>query len=209
MAGFLLKDFLYLKQQGKILIFLLVFYTAFFIFSPTEGLLSVLTALAVMMSAASVINTFAYDEAAKWDRFAFSLPVTRKQAVYSRYLFTLILSLAVAVFALIVAAAAGRGVLTAEDWVAVYATFGVSLVLCSVLIPLVYRFGLQKARIVMVILFMIPFLLAVLAQKLNLSGSMPGDAQVFLWLKLSPLVLTAIFAASVLLSCGIMEKKEV
>jgi ABC-type transport system involved in multi-copper enzyme maturation permease subunit len=211
MTGLLLKDFLYFKNQGKSLLIMIVFFSVFFSIFLKNGL-SYLTAMIVVMSMSLVINTFAYDELAKWDCFAFSLPVTRNQAVLSRYLFALILSLGTTAFALLMTAVAGRGSVTLEEWGSVYAAFGVSVALSSVLIPLIYRFGVQKARIAMLVLVLAPFFLVLLIQKLNpglFSGGMPSDAQILFWLKLSPVLLVAVFGGSFLISCGIMEKKEV
>lgn len=210
MTGFLLKDFLYFRHQGKFLLIMIVFFAVFFSLYLQDGS-SYLTAMIVVMSMSFIINTFAYDENAKWDRFAFSLPVTRKQAVLGRYLFALTLSLAATVFALLVTAASGRGSNPVEDRASIWAAFGASIVLSSVLIPLIYRFGVQKARIAMLVLFLTPIFLVFLLQKLNpafFSGA-PDDAQVLFWMKLSPLLLLALFGGSFLISCGIMEKKEV
>lgn len=212
MTGLLLKEFLYLRQHGKLFLLVIAFYAVFFSLFPGEGLASCLTALVVVMAVMFVINSFAYDELAKWDRFAFSLPVTRKQAVLSKYLFALILAAAVSALALLATAAAGKGSAGGEDRTAVYASFGASIAFCSILIPLIYKFGLQKARVTLLILFLAPTLIILLLQKARLSlfaGGAPGEAQIVFWLKLSPLLLPALFVGSYLISCGIMEKKEV
>lgn len=212
MTGFLIKDFLYMRQHAKFFLTLVVFYTVLFSSFQGEGVASFLTALIVVMGTTLVLNSFAYDELAKWDRFAFSLPVPRSQAVLSKYLFSLILAAGFSVFALLAELAVKKGNLQADDWITIYVSFGVSLVLPSILIPLIYRFGLQKARVAMLILFLVPFGGVYLIQKINpglLSGGMPGEAQILFWLKLSPLFLLVIFGGSFLISCGILQKKEV
>lgn len=212
MTGFLVKDFLYLKQHAKFFLILVVFYTVLFSSFQGEGVASFLTALIVVLGTTLVLNSFAYDELAKWDRFAFSLPVPRSQAVLGKYLFTLILAAGFSVFGLIAMVAAKKGSLQEDDWITIYVSFCVSVILPSVLIPLIYRFGLQKARVAMLILFLVPFGGVYLIQKINpglFSGGMPGEAQILFWLKLSPLFLLVIFGGSFLISCGILQKKEV
>ena len=212
MTGFLIKDFLYLKQHAKFFLLLVVFYAVLFSSFQKEGVASFLTTLIVVMGTTLVLNSFAYDELAKWDRFAFSLPVTRTQTVLSKYLFTLILGAIFSLFGLIATVSASRGNLQTEDWITVYVAFCVSILLPSVLIPLIYRFGLQKARVAMLVLFLVPFGGVCFIQKINpglFSGGMPTDAQVVFWLKLSPLLLLMVFGGSFLISCGILQKKEV
>ena len=207
MSGILLKDFLYLRQQSKFLLLLFGFFIIFFTFTGNQTELnSLFTTLIVMLTSILVINTFSYDEVSKWDGYAFSLPITKKQTVLCKYLLTLILALAGVLLALCIEFALTRAI-SVGNFVELYSAFGVSILLCSILIPLFYKYGTQKARIAIMIVVLLPTFGLSLLKNANLP--MPTDAGINFMLALSPLFLIAIFIASYFISSKVMENKEI
>lgn len=93
MKGLLVKDFLCIKQQAKILFMLLLFFAAFSIIAKGGAMMAV-TGLTLAAALVIIMNTFAFDDGAKWDIYAFSLPVRKKQIVFEKYIFTLIMTVA-------------------------------------------------------------------------------------------------------------------
>lgn len=212
MGGLLIKELLYIRKQIKAIVIAIAFYVVFFLMlggigtsvkSMTNALISVMIMLTVILT----INTVAYDEAAKWDGFVKSLPISSKEVVGSKYLFVFIFSTVGVVLSCMAELIASNGRVKLEDMAALCAGAGaVPLVLCSILLPLFYKFGLHKARFSFMILFLVPFAAVLLMKKAGFS--MTND-QVLLLLKLSPVILLVIVAASYLISCGIYERKEV
>lgn len=98
------------------------------------------------------VNLFAYDEQARWDKYAAALPSGRAGVVGARYLFTVLVCLGSLVFALllqlIVAIFTGARGQARTDLLlsgllpAVYGCF-----MNAVLLPLLFKFGSQKGRI--------------------------------------------------------------
>lgn len=98
------------------------------------------------------VNLFAYDEQARWDKYAAALPSGRAGLVGARYLFTVLVCLGSLVFALllqlIVAIFTGARGQARTDLLlsgllpAVYGCF-----MNAVLLPLLFKFGSQKGRI--------------------------------------------------------------
>ena len=79
MKGLLLKDILNLKnQQGKILVFLIPLY---FLLALQMKSSSFFAGLWVMLGATLPISSIAYDEKAKWEKYALTMPITRKELV--------------------------------------------------------------------------------------------------------------------------------
>jgi ABC-2 type transport system permease protein len=207
MSGILLKDFLYLRQQSKFLLLLFGFFIIFFTVTGNQNELnSLFTTLIVMLTSILVINTFSYDEVSKWDSYAFSLPVARKQTVLCKYLLTLILALAGMLIALCIDFVANHG-MSAENYVALYSAFGFSIIFCSVLIPMFYKFGTQKARLAIMIVILLSTFGLSLLKRVNLP--VPSDDAIKLLVALSPLFLIIIFITSYLISSRIMENKEI
>ncbi|HBT91403.1 MAG TPA: hypothetical protein DEB16_06120, partial [Ruminococcaceae bacterium] len=89
MKGLLFKDFLLIRRQGKTLLYLLVFYVIFFFVlarssdKPADSgtVAGVVSTIAVILEYVLILNTLAYDENSKWNRYALSLPVGRNGIV--------------------------------------------------------------------------------------------------------------------------------
>ena len=87
MTGLILKDLLNLKKQGKVYLILIIFYFAIGLVNENSSMFaSMMTMVAVLIP----ITAMAYDERCKWDRYALTMPVSRKDMVMSKYLLGLI-----------------------------------------------------------------------------------------------------------------------
>ena len=87
MKGLLLKDIINLKQQGKIYIFIIAIWFAIAITSRDGNFFGgVMTMFTVLVP----ISAAAYDDKAKWDRYALTMPISRWDLVLSKYLLALI-----------------------------------------------------------------------------------------------------------------------
>ena len=92
MIGLLLKDFYILKQYLKTMLLMAAFFVLIStgLDNPAEFISGFIVLICVMMT----ITSFSYDALANWERYALSMPVTRKEIVGSKYLLSLILCLA-------------------------------------------------------------------------------------------------------------------
>lgn len=79
MGGLLIKELLYTKKQGKIILLMLAISLMPLLDRhgkyPKFARLYILDAVFVMVEILIMINSFTCDEAAKWDVFALSMPV--------------------------------------------------------------------------------------------------------------------------------------
>lgn len=206
MKGLLIKDFLYLREMRRTLIIFGAVFLLFLFVSKSEGPgENFFAAFAVAMTLILDLSLFSFDDAAKWDLYAGALPVGRNSAVAERYLITLVLAVGFSFFF------GGVSVLilggfTWDDFGNYYANFGAALAILSVLIPLVYRFGVQKARLALLTLFLLIVAVGILLK--HVVGLTVTEAEMMLWLKLSPTFLLILFFGSFLVSCEIYQKKE-
>lgn len=102
------------------------------------------------------VNLFAYDEQARWDKYAAALPSGRAGVVKARYLFTVLVCLGSLAFALllqlIVALFTGAqgqertDLLLSGLFPAAYGCF-----MNAILLPLLFKFGSQKGRIYLIL----------------------------------------------------------
>lgn len=108
------------------------------------------------------VNVFSYDEQAKWDKYAAALPGGRRAVVQARYVFTLIVSAGAVVLGGAVGAAACLLDTTAGEtlWEMVLSTAAggsVGILLNAVMLPLMFKFGVQKGRLYLALVLAILF----------------------------------------------------
>lgn len=206
MSGLILKDLLYLKKTAKVLVVLAAFYVILFLSTGAEdGGSGLLAGVVVMLTVILSINAFAYDELAKWRLYEGSLPVSRNRAVLARYLLALIFATGLALVSAVLELFTAHGV-TPEGIMVPLESWSAALLICAVLFPAIYKFGTQKARFLLMLVFLIPTLGAILLKNLNLP--VPDEADLEVWLNLFPLLAAAAYLFSLWLSCRIFRKKE-
>ncbi|AGY75661.1 ABC-2 transporter permease [Clostridium autoethanogenum] len=157
MNGLILKDLYNLKNNGKSIVFILVVFS-FVSFSQND--IGFLTGYTILLASMLVINTMSYDNTAKWDKYALTMPVTRKGVVLSKYLVSIIVSLIGAAIAVALCFAQGiyRHNLDAMEILTVTGiVLAIGFLFISFMLPIVYKFGVEKSRIFIFVIFIIPF----------------------------------------------------
>ncbi|OAA92634.1 ABC-2 transporter permease [Clostridium coskatii] len=153
MLGLILKDLYNLKKSSKFLIIWLIGFGVIFFQQDNMGFLN---GLVVILASMLVINTMSYDNIAKWDKYALTMPVTRKDVVLSKYLISIILSLTGAGIA--VALCFVQGIYKHNlDMVEIFevtgAVLAVGFLFISITLPAIYKLGVEKSRIVIFLVF--------------------------------------------------------
>ena len=147
MTGLILKDFLILRKSLRSYLFMLVVYTAI-AFSGvwSADIVGVLMVVIVMLLP---MNVFAYDKQCQWDTYGLALPVGRTKTVAARYLCVLLLCLlSVALTSVLGVAlfAAGRVEEPVEFMVSCSVMGLMSVLVNAIMLPFLYKFGPERAR---------------------------------------------------------------
>ncbi len=147
MTGLILKDFLILLKTLRSYLFVLVVYAGVaFTGVWSADIVGVLMVVTVTMLP---MNVFAYDKQAKWDTYGLALPVGRTKTVAARYLCVLLLCLlSVGLTAILGAAlyAAGRVEEPVEFLVTCSVMGLMSVLVNAIMLPFLYKFGPERAR---------------------------------------------------------------
>ena len=187
MKGLLQKDFYLMRTLARSYAFIL---GVFFLLSLTgvyDG--TFLCTFLVLMCVMIPANTFSYDEQAKWDKYAASLPAGRPGVVRAKYLFTLLVSLAALALAALLQALlfflgrAGSATLVEAELSAV-APAGFGILMTAILLPLLFRFGSQRGRLYLVLVVAV------------LTGGTVGGAMVLSEAGLDASILLTLLAAA-------------
>jgi ABC-2 type transport system permease protein len=206
MKGLLMKDLLYIRQMWKVLVIIFAVYVALFAVSGVKNIGSGADSIIVMMTVILTINTFAYDEKSNWDGFGLSLPISRKQTVVEKYVLVLLFSGCISV--LMLAASLAGGGFTSDYGINIFAGFGIALLFPAILIPLFYKFGMQSARIGIMLFFIVPVLAIAAWKKVGLPLPSLTDAAVMQFLWFSPVLVFVLYLISFLISCAVYSNKE-
>lgn len=151
MTGLILKDFLILRKTLRTyLLFVLIYVGLAFsgVWSP-----EFVSGFVMVMIAVLPMNVFAYDKQAKWDTYGLALPVGRTKTVAARYLCVLLLCLSTMVLECVFGAvlfAAGKLEDFGEYLVAGAVCGLLAVLVNAVMLPFLYKFGPDRARIVMI-----------------------------------------------------------
>lgn len=217
MKGLFLKDFRLLSRQLRfLLVYMIIFIGLFSFISDTSFLTGFITLIAMMLS----INCFAYDELCNFDKLVAASPASASQAVMARYAVGLSCGISGSILVVLVE---GVSLLLKRDpaigfssWlntlIAVGITLGISVILLDILFPICYRFGVNKSRIILLLIVGLPsFLIAFLFNRF--AGQMPDIPSSFrisgtLTLLLVILILILGTILSITLSTRILERKE-
>lgn len=215
MRGLLLMDFKFLKRQTK---FLIIVGLLVFVFLFNKDMSSFGVAYATMLFGIFAVNSIYYDEANNGNVFLFTLPFSRKEYVFSKYLFGMIMGGGAWILSNLIGigylSMVNTGVNIAE-WFAINVVYLILLlVMLSFMFPIQFKFGMEKSRLVMLILVVLVFMLM---NALTGGDHMDqlNEGMAFLE-RINPVVLfggalvavLAFTGVSVVLSMRIVEKKQ-
>lgn len=205
MFGFVCKDFFVGRKNILYYFGFLVIYGALSIAGVFPY--SVLAGLVALVGLMLPMSSFAYDDQARWEKFAAATPAGRRGVVQGKYLYALLCTAGAAVLvAVILTAMSLLGAVDTEVWWEPLAVVGacvcVTLLLDSVFLPFLLKYGSEKARMLSMMVFAVVFgsmaLLAWLTEHgWHFPAPSPGLAV------LAPALLAAVTVAALAASYGI------
>lgn len=206
MSAMLLKDFYILKSTGKSYLGLIALFTGLAVAGIYD--VSFVSAVFVMLLVMMPATAFAYDEQAGWNKYAVATPAGRAGVVRGKYLFSLLLLVGALLLNLTlyfgIAILRPDGSMLRENISVCIMVISTGLAMVDVLLPLIFRFGSQKSRVMLMIVVGVLVALGVAAKTIvgDVSGSVGLLVIVF------PVVALGGFVISYFTSLSIFEKKE-
>lgn len=208
MLGLIKKDLLMIKGNLRQAILFLV---VFIILALQEN--NIIVIVPVFVSMMIFMTTFSYDEYNKWEAYAISLPVSRKNIVKAKYFASIILwAIALLVTAVItVVMGIFEQNINCSEMIGMILGCVFSIVLLEALMfPLIFKFGVEKGRIgVFIGVFVIAALLGFIFTGIDLENA-NGFIEFFnnYYYILIPLVAVILMVISYFVSKKIYLKKE-
>lgn len=154
-----------------LLVMMLVFAVAFI----PNGYLNFLFITSIMFSV-MMVSTFSYDEYAKWNCYALVMPIQKRDIVAGKFLMAVLFSLFGVILGGICSVVGGlvMGQMTlgnGDAWSEIL--FSLDLAFCmailfgTTMIPMLFQFGVEKARMITVGVVAVPVLLLYVLLKLS------------------------------------------
>jgi len=152
MLGLLQKDFYTIRRQGKIMLFILVFY---FIFGIMNDSPSFFLGFLLVFSTMMPLTAMGYDERNQCDKLFLCMPISRRDLVSSRFLLGLILTIVSNLLGIICSITVFKENRT-ENLLLLGIVWGICLIYFSICFPIALKFGVEKSRYVMMGLIFLP-----------------------------------------------------
>ncbi len=201
MKALLYKDFLVLKKNLRMVLLLDLLFVLVGFFGNVNSFFLIFP---MVMLAALVPSLIAYDERTHFDRFCDMMPVSRRLQVSEKYLLGLVYMAVIFCLCL-------PGVLrhypsgSTERSLMMISMLAAGVVPTALMLPLIFKFGMEKGRIFYFLFYFSGILLA------NIAADAAGGAALAVGAKeilLALLAMLALYALSWLLSIRLYEKRE-
>lgn len=206
MLGLIVKDILLSKHSAKTFAFATLFYFIFGILNDSPLLLC---SMVMLLFTFLTFTFFSFDEHAKWEQYALALPISRKKIVLSKYIVclgtTIIGFMLSSVMIFIFNFMKGKPSIL-NDFSILIIVLEISLLFSSIVIPIFFKFGIEKGRIIIIGIYMIPY---IVLMALRNTASMPSKEVLKMLFYVSPILLLAVLLISYMVSYSIYRKKDI
>ena len=209
MIGFIKKDLRMIKSNFKLLGVLIIVYALMGLMDKMD-ISFILPFMCVMI----MISSFSYDNYNKWDAYSISLPNGRKNSVKAKYVSTLlmifIVSLITIILSFIISYVNTKTINYEQILVTMFGVVFGTLLVLTFMYPIIYKFGVEKARIgIFLLVFGIVIIVSVLANLIDLSNILKHLSFLEDYLLLILILISIVMVyVSYKISYKIFDKKE-
>lgn len=151
MKGLILKDLLI--ERKLFLVYLATIFFFVLIFWKNQGVYAVMGIL-VFSSVMLTLNAQGLDERSRWDKWSQTLPLRPGSLIGGRYGFGILMSFINGILIVILFLLSGQSLMFSIKLALVI--FGIILIYLAILLPIVYKFGTEKGRLIMLGLMFLP-----------------------------------------------------
>lgn len=209
MLGLIKKDFLLIKANLKSMAIIFIVYLIL-AFQGTFDVTFIIPLIGIML----FISTFSYDDFNNWNSYAVTLPDGRKNVVRAKYIASIILTIILAAVALVIGIGISytktNSINLNEIISSLMGTMLSSVIIISLLYPIVFKFGATNGRIILfAVVFGIAGIGAFIAQFvdmtfiINMINRLDSYALVAI-----PIISVILLGISYLISNKIYQNKE-
>lgn len=158
MNGLLLKEFFTLKRYILSYVTVLVMFLFISIYMGSISYFQSMTSMSLGML---TLTGMTYDKMFGWDKMVLTLPYKRNKIVLSKYICCVMVSALSLIFSTVVGMTVSMFVPISEETITdvilmAIILFGLLVLAYAIILPLVYKLGVEKARYFMILSIMVP-----------------------------------------------------
>ena len=209
MLGLIKKDLLLIKANLKSMIIIFVIYIML-AFQGTFDVTFIIPIIGIML----FISTFSYDDFNNWNSYAVTLPNGRKNVVRAKYIASIILMIILAVVAFFIGIGISyiktNSINLDEIISSLMGTMLSSVIIISLLYPIVFKFGATNGRIILfAVVFGIAGIGTLIAQFIDMTPIINIINKLDNYLLIAiPIIYIILLGISYLISSKIYQNKE-
>ena len=209
MLGLIKKDFLLIKANLKSMIIIFVIYIML-IFQGTLDATFIIPLIGIIL----FLSTFSYDDFNNWNSYAVTLPNGRKNVVRAKYIVSIILMIILAVVAFFIGIGISyiktNSINLDEIISSLMGTMLSSVIIISLLYPIVFKFGATNGRIILfAVVFGIAGIGTLIAQFIDMTPIINIINKLDNYLLIAiPIIYIILLGISYLISSKIYQNKE-
>lgn len=216
MKGLLVKDFRLMKINIKSILMIMLMALGYNIIAGNE-VAATMTGMITFIFGNIAMNSVAYDEADNGFSYIMTLPFSKKTYVIEKYIFTLLATMIGGILSILISFIFSKNL--KESFATTAVVEIMVLLMASIILPIYIKFGIEKARNYMYVIYgMIiigVFMLAKYAKSMMVNNSYIGKIFMkittmdLLYVVLAGLAIALIvYMFSMIISINIMKKKE-
>lgn len=209
MLGLIKKDFLLIKANLKSMVIIFIVYLIL-AFQGTFDVTFIVQLIGIML----FISTFSYDDFNNWNSYAVTLPNGRKNVVRAKYIASIILTAVLGIVALAIGVGIGyaktNNINIEEIISSLMGTILSSVIIISLLYPIVFKFGATNGRIILfAVVFGIAGIGALISQFVDMTPiiNMINELDNYVLIAI-PIISIILLGISYLISNKIYQNKE-
>jgi ABC-2 type transport system permease protein len=209
MLGLIKKDLLLIKANLKSMIIIFVIYIML-AFQGTLDVTFIIPIIGIML----FISTFSYDDFNNWNSYAVTLPDGRRNVVRAKYIVSIILMIILAVVAFFIGIGISyiktNSINLDEIISSLMGTMLSSVIIISLLYPIVFKFGATNGRIILfAVVFGIAGIGTLIAQFIDMAPIINIINKLDNYLLIAiPIIYIILLGISYLISSKIYQNKE-
>lgn len=197
----LYKDFVNLKHQSKSYLICLAFYI---LYCTIMQNISFFGMIIQIFSVITPITTISFDEKAKWNKYALTMPIKTSDLVISNYLISIIISLSGNLIFFMIYLCTKNSL--SNSLQVIFIQSSIALLLTSITLPVILKFGVENARIIMMSVLLVPTILFI---SLKLFGfDISSLSLIFKHYYLFPILTFLVMVLSIFISLALCRNKE-
>lgn len=209
MKGLLIKDYIGMKETLRVSLLTIILFIAIGIVSNNPMYVIMMI---MIMGMNQTMTSMSYDQVSNWNEYSLTMPIKRGELVLSKYIFTLLNTIGSTLLSLLIVFLSiykRSDMSIVELLVSHYAIFAMVILISSTIIPIVFKKGIEQARMAILGVTLLPMaIIGLIVLFVDKPEPQVLEELIKNIVMVSPIFLIGIFLISLKVSMNIIKNKD-